>query len=175
VVTEPDSSTPLIPEIAINIILSQTHSSSIFTNWLPRFSIFTIYKRFFNKILYNIVRFQVLTTASMKMPVFWVFAPCSLVEVYRRFRGTWTWRCLLIALMMETASSSETSVNWYQTTRRNNPEDSHLLYNIHCLLHTVHILSFTHLNLNVCNDISSAPIAMAWTSQSLRESGAVLK
>jgi hypothetical protein len=29
---------------------------------------------------------------------------------------------------MEAASTSETSVNFYQTTRRNNPEDSHLLY-----------------------------------------------
>jgi hypothetical protein len=36
-------------------------------------------------------------------------------------------RGLLIALMMEAASISETSVNFYQTTRRNNPEDSHLL------------------------------------------------
>jgi hypothetical protein len=33
---------------------------------------------------------------------------------------------LNIALMMEAASGSETSVNFYQTTRRNNPEDSHL-------------------------------------------------
>jgi hypothetical protein len=29
-------------------------------------------------------------------------------------------------LMMEAQSTSETSVNFYQTTRRNNPEDSHL-------------------------------------------------
>jgi hypothetical protein len=29
--------------------------------------------------------------------------------------------------MMEAASTSETSVNFYQTTQRNNPEDSHLL------------------------------------------------
>jgi hypothetical protein len=29
-------------------------------------------------------------------------------------------------IMMEEASTSETSVNFYQTTRRNNPEDSHL-------------------------------------------------
>jgi hypothetical protein len=29
--------------------------------------------------------------------------------------------------MMEAASTSETSVNFYQTTWRNNPEDSHLL------------------------------------------------
>jgi hypothetical protein len=33
------------------------------------------------------MRFQVLTEASMKMVVFWVVAPCCLVEVYRRFRG----------------------------------------------------------------------------------------
>jgi hypothetical protein len=31
-----------------------------------------------------------------------------------------------IALMMEAASTSEKSVNFYQTTRRNNPEDIHL-------------------------------------------------
>jgi hypothetical protein len=57
----------------------------------------------------------------MKMTVFWVFALCSLVEVYRRFSGA-----CFIALIMEAASTSETSVNFYQTTRRNNPEDSHL-------------------------------------------------
>jgi hypothetical protein len=35
--------------------------------------------------------------------------------------------CLLgCALMMEAASTSETSVNFYQTTQRNNPKDSHL-------------------------------------------------
>jgi hypothetical protein len=28
--------------------------------------------------------------------------------------------------MMEAAATSETSVNFYQTTRRNNPEDNHL-------------------------------------------------
>jgi hypothetical protein len=40
--------------------------------------------------------------------------------------GLW----LLIALMMEAASASVTSVNFYQTTRRNNSEDSHL--HTHC-------------------------------------------
>jgi hypothetical protein len=35
----------------------------------------------------------------MKMAVFWVVAPCSLVEVYRHFRGN--------ALMMEAASTSK--------------------------------------------------------------------
>jgi hypothetical protein len=33
---------------------------------------------------------------------------------------------LIIALMMEAASTLETPVNFYQTKRRNNPEDSHL-------------------------------------------------
>jgi hypothetical protein len=32
----------------------------------------------------------------------------------------------MIALMMEATSTSETSVNFYQTAPRNNPEDSHL-------------------------------------------------
>jgi hypothetical protein len=33
---------------------------------------------------------------------------------------------IIIVLMMEAASTSETSVNFFQTTRRYNPEDSHL-------------------------------------------------
>jgi hypothetical protein len=33
------------------------------------------------------VRFQVITAASMKMAVFWVVVPCSLLEVYQRFRS----------------------------------------------------------------------------------------
>jgi hypothetical protein len=33
------------------------------------------------------VRFEVLTAVSTKMAVFWVVAPCSLVEVYQHFRG----------------------------------------------------------------------------------------
>jgi hypothetical protein len=34
----------------------------------------------------------------------------------------------LITLMMKAASTSEASVNFYQTTPRNNLEDSHLYY-----------------------------------------------
>jgi hypothetical protein len=49
------------------------------------------------------------TMFSMKMAVFWAVAPGS-----------------LIAMIMETPSTSETSVNFYQTTRRNNPENSHI-------------------------------------------------
>jgi hypothetical protein len=61
------------------------------------------------------------------MAVFWDVAPCSLVEVYRRFRGAY---CLhlqvVITLMMEAASTFETSINFYQTTRCNIPEDGNL-------------------------------------------------
>jgi hypothetical protein len=35
-------------------------------------------------------------------------------------------RTMIIGLMMEAASTSEKSVNFYQTTQSNNPEDSHL-------------------------------------------------
>jgi hypothetical protein len=46
------------------------------------------------------------------MAVFWVVAP-SIIRA-------------IIPLMMETARTSETLVNFYQTTRRYNPEDGHL-------------------------------------------------
>jgi hypothetical protein len=36
----------------------------------------------------NLVRFRVLT-ASMKMTVFWDVAPCSLIEIYRRYRDAY--------------------------------------------------------------------------------------
>jgi hypothetical protein len=69
------------------------------------------------------VRFEVLTAASMKMDVFWVVAPCSMVEVNRRFRGT---AASIIRTLTTEASTSETSVHFYHSTRRNNPEDSHI-------------------------------------------------
>jgi hypothetical protein len=50
----------------------------------------------------------------MKITVFWDVAPCSMVEVYRRFTGVY---CLH-------HQGDETSVYLYQTTRRNIPEDS---------------------------------------------------
>jgi hypothetical protein len=55
------------------------------------------------------------------MAVFWVVAPCSLVEVSEVLAAS-----IIIALMMEEARTSETLVNFYQTTRRYNPEDSYL-------------------------------------------------
>jgi hypothetical protein len=72
--------------------------------------------------IFYIVRFQVLTAVSMKMAVLWVVAPCSLVEVYLRFRGA---RCVHQGDRPDDEGSNHLS-NLYQTTRCNNPEDSHL-------------------------------------------------
>jgi hypothetical protein len=71
------------------------------------------------------VRFQVLTAASMKFRVFWDVAPCSHVEVVRRFCGAY-YLHHQSALMMEAVSTSETSVNFNVTTRHYIPEDSKL-------------------------------------------------
>jgi hypothetical protein len=57
------------------------------------------------------------------MTIFWGVAPCSLVDV------TDISELLtdsIMALMMEAVSTSETSVNFYQTTRSNITEDTHL-------------------------------------------------
>jgi hypothetical protein len=53
------------------------------------------------------------------MTVFWDVAPSSLAEIDRHFRGA-------CSLMMAAVSTSETSINFYETTRRNIPEDGHL-------------------------------------------------
>jgi hypothetical protein len=85
------------------------------------------------------------------MAVFWVVAPCSLAEVYRRFRGGC---CLyqftdvsevlaasIIVLMIEAARTSETYVKFFKTTRRNNPEDGHL-HNRRCENLKSHVTNF---------------------------------
>jgi hypothetical protein len=61
-----------------------------------------------------------------KMAVFWVVAPCSVVEVYQRFTRSLLHPSSFIALMMEAARTFEMLVNFYQTTWCFNPEDSHL-------------------------------------------------
>jgi hypothetical protein len=74
----------------------------------------------------RIVGFEVLTAVSTKTTVFWVVVPCSLVEVYQRYRGAADSIIRVITLMMLAARTSETLANFYQTTRCYNPEDSHL-------------------------------------------------
>jgi hypothetical protein len=61
----------------------------------------------------------------MKMPVFWNVVPCSLVEVYGRFRVLPA--SMNIVLMMKEASASKTAVNVYQTTRHIFLEDMFIL------------------------------------------------
>jgi hypothetical protein len=51
----------------------------------------------------------------IKIAVFWVVVPCSLVEVYQRFEVLAA--SIIIVLKM-------TLVNYYQTPRRYNPEDN---------------------------------------------------
>jgi hypothetical protein len=51
---------------------------------------------------------------------FWDVALCSLVKIDRRFTAA---SGLLVALMMEAVSTSETSDNFYETTQCNIPED----------------------------------------------------
>jgi hypothetical protein len=46
------------------------------------------------------------------MDIFWIFSPCSLVEISD--------------LMMEEARTTETSINSYYTTLCNFPEGSHI-------------------------------------------------
>jgi hypothetical protein len=55
------------------------------------------------------------TLCLLKMDVFWVVAPCSLVEFYQRFRGP----CCL----HHQGVRPETLVKLYQTTRCYDPED----------------------------------------------------
>jgi hypothetical protein len=75
------------------------------------------------------MRFQVLTAASMKFRfVFWDVLPCKII-VGRRFRGTCCpiIRAMMMALIMEAARTSETSVDNY-FTRKYIPEDKSELH-----------------------------------------------
>jgi hypothetical protein len=57
-----------------------------------------------------------------------------------------------IALMMEAARTSETLVNFYQTTRRYNPEDSHLRHHRREKLKSyLHYTGYSELTIRCCN------------------------
>jgi hypothetical protein len=50
----------------------------------------------FSELRYqDCARLQVLTAPSVKMTAFWDVAPCSLMEVHRRFRGAY---CIIRAM-----------------------------------------------------------------------------
>jgi hypothetical protein len=63
-----------------------------------------------------LVRFQVFKAASMKITVVWDVAPCSLVDIDRRFRG--------IQCLHNHGLVAETLLIFYQTARHMIPEDS---------------------------------------------------
>jgi hypothetical protein len=118
-----------------------------------------------NTILYW-VRFQVLTAMSTKITVFWDIALCCLLESDQHFRGA---HCLhqgdeshLITLMMEAVGTSETSVNFYQTTRCNIQENSHLQFctgYLHSTVQSSLILSRISISvLSGCNQITFIPL-----------------
>jgi hypothetical protein len=77
--------------------------------------------------------------ASMKMAVFWVVAPCSLVEVFQCFADEY------FAEVMEAASISKMSVNFLQTTWHYNQKAASYLHVKTC------ILQFGSLRLVVLN------------------------
>jgi hypothetical protein len=80
------------------------------------------------------------------MTAFWDLAPCSLAEVSIIIRA------INIALMMVAVSTSKTSVNFYQTTRRKIPEDSHLHTRILLKLQDLHCLALRSLNTGMHED-----------------------
>jgi hypothetical protein len=61
-------------------------------------------------------------TLCLNMTAVWDMAPRSLLEVDRRFRGVYC----QVAPIVEALSASETSVYFYETTRRHIPESSRL-------------------------------------------------
>jgi hypothetical protein len=83
----------------------------------------------------------------LKMAVFWVIVPCSLVQAYRHFRGA----CCL----HHQGDHPEMSVNFYQTTWRTNPEDSHLHTccheNLKSHLWFLFIAPFPCICMNICH------------------------
>jgi hypothetical protein len=86
-------------------VLTQLKPNGVNTlRWVPELHPSQLGQFGVAKVSAIFVRFEVLTAAGMKMDVFWVVAPCS--------------------LMMEAVSTSETSVNFYQAIWCNIPEDS---------------------------------------------------
>jgi hypothetical protein len=56
------------------------------------------------------------------MTAFWNMAPCSLLEVVRRFRDAYCFH----HLGNDSTETPETSIYLYETIRRHNPEGCHL-------------------------------------------------
>jgi hypothetical protein len=62
----------------------------------------------------KLVRFQVRKVANMNMTAFWDIVPCSLVEVYRRFRGAY---CLRLHHLIGSPLSISPHIDFYIGSR----------------------------------------------------------
>jgi hypothetical protein len=77
------------------------------------------------------MRCEVLTTVTMAIIVFWEVTPCSLVYIYRLFRGTYFfrlqgWRCGGADFFSNEYGDSTCFRNIYKNTRLKIPEGSNL-------------------------------------------------
>jgi hypothetical protein len=71
------------------VITPSNTVSKIYTSFCTKFvTLICSPSTFVCSLIITSVRFEDLTALSMKIAVFWVVAPCSLVEVYQRFRRT---------------------------------------------------------------------------------------
>jgi hypothetical protein len=68
------------------------------------------FKALHSQICISQVGFEVLTAVSMKIAVFWVVAPCSLVEVYQRFRDSNLHCISQVRIVLETMSMTGNSL-----------------------------------------------------------------
>jgi hypothetical protein len=99
-----------------------------------------------------LVTYQALTAANVKMTVFCDIAPSSLVKL-TDVSEVFTDSIIrtIRALIMETVCTSETSVNFYETTRHNIPEDYYHLQSVASSLKLSVEFSFTLYGSNPCS------------------------
>jgi hypothetical protein len=100
------------------------------------------------------------------MAVFWVVAPCSLVEVYQHYRGLYCLHHQGDEWIVEAVQTSETSVNSYQSTRRYNPQHNHLHNHprreVQILLENNSDTQRKDLSIFVCYDVLKSSLASGY-------------
>jgi hypothetical protein len=74
------------------------------------------------------MRFHIFTATNNKTTAFLDITPCSVIEIYRRFRGAYCFH----RLSDDEDSTSETSVYFYETTLRHIQGACYLQYNRTC-------------------------------------------